>query len=99
MRTGARQPRTRKRPRTEIRSLWIVIFQARYRPSGCLSANQRAHAAEAARSERCLALLRLEARVGLVDDEDDALATHDLAVAVAGLQRLERATDLHGRTS
>src|SRR5690606_17766168 len=33
----------------------------------------------------------------LVDHIDLALATDDLAVAVTGLERLERAADLHGR--
>ena len=42
------------------------------------------------------ALLGLEARVGLVDDVNAALAAHDFAVAVAALQRLERGTDFHG---
>src|ERR1051325_4520478 len=41
------------------------------------------------------ALLGFEARVGLVDDVDPALAAHELAVAMARLQRLERASDLH----
>src|SRR3989344_2460632 len=49
------------------------------------------------RTGKTLALLRLEARVGLVDHIDLALAAHDLAVAVTGLERLERAADLHGR--
>src|SRR5947208_15660619 len=43
-----------------------------------------------------LALARLEARVGLVDDVDAALAAHDAAILVAQLHRLERMTDLHG---
>src|ERR1700759_5485594 len=42
------------------------------------------------------ALLGFEARVGLVDDVDPALAAHELAVAVTRLERLERASDLHG---
>ena len=46
-----------------------------------------------------LALLGLEARVRLVDDVDDALAAHELAVAVTRLQRLQRASDLHGTVS
>src|SRR6185312_16102080 len=41
------------------------------------------------------ALLGLETRVGLVDHIDDALAAHDLAVAMATLERLERAADFH----
>src|SRR5438445_13639308 len=41
------------------------------------------------------ALLGFEARVRLVDDVDDAFAAHELAVAVARLERLERASDLH----
>src|SRR5437870_12273516 len=45
------------------------------------------------------ALLGFEARVGLVDDVDPALAAHELAVAVTRLQRLERASDLHGPKS
>jgi hypothetical protein len=46
-----------------------------------------------------LALLGLEARVRLVDDVDDALAAHELAVAVTRLQRLQRASNLHGTVS
>src|SRR5262249_51805258 len=46
--------------------------------------------------ERALALTRLEARVGLVDDVDAALAAHDAAVLVARLHRLQRMADLHG---
>src|SRR6266481_5678978 len=42
------------------------------------------------------ALAGLEARVGLVDDVDAALAAHDAAVLVAGLHGLERMADLHG---
>ena len=45
------------------------------------------------------ALLGFEARVGLVDDVDPALAAHELAVAVTRLERLERASDLHGTVS
>src|SRR5579862_9680820 len=47
------------------------------------------------RSGLSSALLGLEARVRLVDDVDDALAAHELAVAVTRLERLERASDLH----
>src|SRR3954453_18472227 len=47
---------------------------------------------------RTSALLGFEARVGLVDDVDDALAAHELAVAVTRLERLERASDLHRTT-
>ncbi len=43
-----------------------------------------------------LTLLRLEARVGLVDDIDDTLAAHDLTVAVTTFERLKRAADFHG---
>src|SRR5215203_1614063 len=42
------------------------------------------------------ALASLEARVGLVDDVDAALAAHDAAVLVAQLHGLERMADLHG---
>ena len=49
---------------------------------------------------RCLAvqlpLASLEARVGLVDHVNAALAAHDAAVLVTELHRLERMTDLHG---
>ena len=45
------------------------------------------------------ALADLVARVGLVDDVDPALAAHELAVAVARLERLEGASDLHDLTS
>jgi hypothetical protein len=44
------------------------------------------------------ALARLEPRVGLVDHEHLAATTHDLAVAMAGLRRLEGGEDLHGVT-
>src|ERR1700744_3629642 len=47
---------------------------------------------------RASALLGFEARVGLVDDIDPALAAHELAVAVTRLERLERASDLHRTT-
>jgi hypothetical protein len=50
-------------------------------------------------ADAVLALLGFEARIGLVDHIDHALAANDLAVAVATLERLKRATDLHGRTS
>src|SRR5712671_767760 len=43
----------------------------------------------------CLALAGLEARIGLVDDVDAALAAHDAAVLVALLERLQRIGDLH----
>src|SRR5215213_83408 len=43
-----------------------------------------------------LALTSLEARVGLVDDVDAALAAHDAAVLVAQLHGLEGMADLHG---
>src|SRR3954454_22361791 len=43
-----------------------------------------------------LGLARLEARVGLVDHVDAALAADDAAILVAQLHRLERMTDLHG---
>src|ERR1044072_787981 len=42
------------------------------------------------------ALAGLEARVGLVDDVDAALAAHDAAVLVAQLHGLEGMADLHG---
>src|SRR3954469_12060996 len=45
------------------------------------------------------ALPRLKPRIGLVDDVDDALAAHELAVAVTRLERLERASDLHALIS
>ncbi len=41
------------------------------------------------------ALAGLEARVGLVDYIDPALAAHHLAVAMAVFQRFERASDFH----
>src|SRR5579859_1040974 len=46
-------------------------------------------------TRRASALLGFETRVRLVDDIDDALAAHELAVAVTRLERLERASDLH----
>ncbi len=42
------------------------------------------------------ALTGLEARSGLIDEVDAALAANQLVVAVAGAQRLERVLDLHG---
>src|SRR5690606_2383534 len=78
------QHQARKRPRT--------------RPATCGKALKRtATALRPPAHWKALALLRLEARVRLVDHIDDALAAHDLAVAVATLERLERAADLHGR--
>ena len=44
------------------------------------------------------ALAGLEAAVGLVDDVSAAMTAHDLAVAMAILQRLEGVADLHGKT-
>ena len=41
------------------------------------------------------ALARLETRVALADHENLAAATHDLAIAVAGLGGLERRKDFH----
>ena len=41
------------------------------------------------------ALTRLEALLDLVDDVDAALAAHELVVAMARTQRLQRITDLH----
>jgi hypothetical protein len=41
------------------------------------------------------ALASLEARLGLVDDVNPALATDDLVVAVAATQRFQRVTDFH----
>ena len=41
------------------------------------------------------ALTGLETRVGLVDDVDAAFAAHDLAIAVAALERAERIANLH----
>ena len=45
-----------------------------------------------------LALARLEARIGLVDDVNPTLATHQLIVAVALDQGLERIADFHNFT-
>jgi len=42
------------------------------------------------------ALTRLEARIGLVDHIDTALAANDAAFFVPVLHRLERVHDLHG---
>src|SRR5690606_36808013 len=77
--------RTRKRLRTKSAA------------SGKTALEQPATASPALARQQASALLRLEARVGLVDHIDLALATDDLAVAVTGLERLERAADLHGR--
>ena len=46
-------------------------------------------------SIQSLALARLEALLGLVDDIDAALAADQLIVAMACTQRLERITDFH----
>ncbi|CRD48953.1 hypothetical protein BN1263170352 [Stenotrophomonas indicatrix] len=43
-----------------------------------------------------LALTRLETRVRLADDEDLATTTHDLAVTVTGLRRLQGGQNFHG---
>lgn len=40
-------------------------------------------------------LLGLEALLGLVDDEDAALAAHQLVIAMAGTKRLQRVADFH----
>jgi hypothetical protein len=59
------------------------------------------HRAEAAPARRTfkikirLALTRLEARVGLVDDVNATLATDQLVVAVALHQALEGVTNFH----
>jgi hypothetical protein len=45
-----------------------------------------------------LALTRLEARIGLVDDVNPALAPHQLIVAVALDQGLERIANFHNFT-
>jgi hypothetical protein len=44
-------------------------------------------------------LAGLEALLGLVDDEDAALATHQLVVTVALHQRFQRVANLHGTVS
>src|SRR5574338_1201551 len=44
------------------------------------------------------ALASLEARIGLVDDVEPALAPHDAARLMALLGRLERIDDLHDRS-
>ena len=43
-----------------------------------------------------LALTRLEARIGLVDNIDPALAADQLVIAVALGQRLQRIANFHG---
>jgi hypothetical protein len=45
---------------------------------------------------RRLALTGLETRVGFADDKDLAATADDLAVAMAGLRRLEGRKDFHG---
>src|SRR5579885_2398338 len=45
------------------------------------------------------ALAGFEAGIALVDDVDAALATHDAAVLVALLQRLQGIGDLHDKSS
>ncbi len=46
---------------------------------------------------RLLTLAGFEARCGLVDDVDAALAAHQLIVTMATLERLKRILDLHCR--
>src|SRR5205085_2195743 len=48
-----------------------------------------------AQAFRASALAGLVALLGLVDDVNAALAAHDLVVAVAPTQRLQRVADLH----
>ena len=48
--------------------------------------------------ERKLALTRLEARIGLVDDVDTSPAAHQLVIAVALDERLERIANFHDIT-
>lgn len=43
------------------------------------------------------ALAGLEARIGLVDHVDAALAANHLAIGMAALERLEGGGDFHGR--
>jgi hypothetical protein len=50
----------------------------------------------AIRSVRRLALAGLETRVRFADHEDLATTANDLAVAMAGLRRLEGRKDFHG---
>lgn len=47
------------------------------------------------RLARVLALLRFELRVGLVDNIDAAFTANELAILVAGLERLERSRNFH----
>src|SRR5829696_9785852 len=66
------------------------------RSSGEASAGRRrgeAHPREA--GDGTLTLAGLVALLRLVDDVDAALAAHDLVVAVAPAQRLQRIADLH----
>jgi hypothetical protein len=49
-------------------------------------------------TKKGLTLTRLEARVGLVDDVNPTLAAHQLIVAVALDQGLERIADFHNFT-
>ncbi len=62
------------------------------RPPRCLAAAAPKGCGPATGSS---ALTGLEARVGLVDDVDPALAPHDPAVLVAFLQRLQGISNLH----
>ncbi len=61
-------------------------------PGFIMRADIKAGATSSLRS----ALTRLEARVGLADHKHFATPTHDLAVAVTCLCRLQRGQDLHG---
>src|SRR5690242_8463657 len=68
--------------------------------AGAARANKNAGTGPAFGSNRALgsALASLEARVRLADHEDLAAAADDLAVAMAGLRRLEGRQDFHGDT-
>jgi hypothetical protein len=66
---------------------------------------RRPHGAAFCRFKRCRdgsccglrsALASLETGIALADHEDLAATTHDFAVTVTGLGRLERVQDFHG---
>ena len=63
------------------------------RASGPVKAGAARHAGRAAVT--ALALARLEAAVGLVDDVDAPLAPHEAVAAMAGAKRSQGVTDFH----
>ena len=66
---------------------------------GLMQQNKPRRVAPARRNQTpkgCLALARLEARIGFVDDVNPALAADQLVVTMALEKRLERIANFHG---